>query len=116
MYTMMNTNYFCLTCDVEGDPASLFNEIRLLIEVLDKYNISMTFFVSLENKIFKFEAYADILQEFKILEEKGHEIGLHIHWGHYSSSYVRSYYESLINFTDIELNDELVRTLNLMKS
>lgn len=70
----MERNIFsCVTCDVEIGSEKDVKDLESILYLVDKYDIRCTFFIETRNN---FELLSDIRSAFR-----GHEVGLHIHWG-----------------------------------
>lgn len=121
------TVYVCLTCDVEGDPTKWAGDLAKLVNVANKHQAKVTFFVSLDEGRSSLPKYKRIYSTLHSFEEEGHEVGLHIHWGswHVESKIkedfnkgvklCKSYTNSLRSFTKKELKEELEYYLNIMQ-
>ncbi len=117
--------HVCLTCDVEGNPSKWMKELSRLMRIIDRYEARTTLFLSLERGIDSLPKH-EIANLLHSLERRGHEIGLHIHWG---SSQIedglekdselgfrncKSFKSSLRSFTREEIADELEKYLDIM--
>ena len=126
MVLVRDSVYMCLTCDVEGNPEKWIKELSNLMKLVNKHEIKITFFVAFDEGKTSLPKYERISSMLHSLEEEGHEIGLHIHWGSWKVTnkiledfnngikLCKSRRRSLRSFSQKEINEELEYNLRLM--
>ena len=71
----MSKRIACITCDVEIKSTGNIDNLKNIIDLLNKYGISGTLFLELTNNNIDLYKTNDLINHFQ-----NHELGLHIHW------------------------------------
>jgi len=93
----------CITCDVEVKSKENIRQLETIVSLLNKYDVKSTFFIEITQKNVGLYAGSKILSS---LNNEGHELGLHIHWGN-MGSYTKGMENISLKYMQYELESSL---------